>query len=83
MNEEDEEMLSIDDLKEFGKNVKTEMEDGSSFVVRDNVINGNLDTVNETDSNAGITSFKKVQGGVKTKDGHRTSIYKQVLIKNK
>lgn len=30
----------------------------NSFVVRDNVINGNLDTVNETDSKAGITSFK-------------------------
>ena len=58
--DEEEEMISLEQLQEFGKGIKNDMEDGNSFVVRDNVINGNLDTVNETDSNAGITSFKKV-----------------------
>ena len=58
--DDEDEMLSIEELKDFGKDVKKEINDGNSFVVRDNVINGNLDTVNETDSNAGIMSFKKV-----------------------
>ena len=60
INEQDDNEISIEELKGFGKDVKKDIQDGSSFVVRDNVINGNLDTVNETVSNAGITSFKKV-----------------------
>lgn len=68
-------------LKDFNKDLKKDLDEASSFVVRDNVINGKLDTVNETDSKSGITSFKKVQGGAKNNNIPRASIYKQVLTK--
>jgi hypothetical protein len=51
-------------------------------VQRDNVINGNLDTINDTDSHGGIQSLKGM-----TKDGKkdmvpRTSIYRNALMKD-
>lgn len=60
----------------------------NSFVVRENVINGNIDTVKDT-SNGGIMSLRKVNKNNKNdkndkNDGNcRPSIYKYVLMKEK
>lgn len=80
----DEQEMEIDlsHLKDLHKNVQNGFDkEKNSFVVRDNVINGNLDTVNETDSNGGIQSLKKMNKQV-PKGGQRTSIYRQVLTKD-
>lgn len=57
--EDDEVKVDLSHLKELNNNVMNNFDkDKNSFVVRDNVINGKLDTINETDSKGGITSFK-------------------------
>lgn len=55
-----------------------------SFVVREGgVINGEMNTVNETNSNAGILSFKNVERKKQTEENSkRESIYKYVLTKD-
>lgn len=55
--------------------------DESSFVHRDNVINGNLNTVNDTGSNGGIQSLRGVDKSDK-KFMPRTSIYRHALMKD-
>lgn len=54
-------------MREFHENIKNGFdEDTNSFVIRENVINGKMDTVNETTSKGGITSFKKMKNGINT-----------------
>ena len=77
------------DLKEaIDKNkqaLKDNKNENDSFVVRDGaVINGEVNTVNETNSNAGILSFKNVTDKKQKpsdQNGKRESIYKYVLMK--
>ena len=54
----------------------------NSFVVRENVINGKIDTVKDT-SNGGIMSLRKVNRNTKNDEKCRPSIYKYVLMKEK
>ncbi len=77
-------------FKEVAEKNKQAVKEGKadafdSFVVRDGgLINGELNTVNETNSNAGILSFKNVaEKGKQLKDSNpkRESIYKYVLTK--
>jgi len=60
--------------------------DADSFVVREGgIINGELNTINETNSNGGILSFKNVAGKGAAKgeaNAKRESIYKYVLMKD-
>ena len=69
-----------DDLKNISKNrPKPDVE--NSFVIRDGVINGETKTINETNSVAGINSFKNMDkkgGKIAVK---RESIYRAVLLK--
>ena len=81
----DDETALTANLKEFREKNKLLLNnkgnDNSSFVVREGVINGEVNTVNETNSVGGILSFN---GGPK-KDGtgaKRESIYKYVLMKD-
>ena len=71
-------------LKEFKDKEKAHIKNGDkdnlSFVVRDAVINGETNTVNETNSNAGILSFKNM-GKKPAEDDKRTSIFKYVMKK--
>jgi serine/threonine protein kinase len=82
---DDEEALN-NNLKEFNMKNKLPLknkDENSSFVVREGgTINGNVNTVNETNSNAGINSFKNM--GDKNRgnpNAKRESIYKYVLMK--
>ena len=76
-------------LEEMNK-TKTAMKDNKretdSFVVREGgLINGEVNTVNETNSNAGILSFKNVSDKKKNQqesNSKRESIYKYVLTKD-
>jgi len=78
-------------LKEFTDKNKQAMKDNKnendSFVVREGgVINGEVNTINETNSNAGILSFKNVGDKKNQKidtqsNAKRESIYKYVLMK--
>ena len=65
--------------------LKDNKNDNDSFVVRDGaVINGEVNTVNETNSNAGILSFKNVtdkKPKPSDQNAKRESIYKYVLMK--
>lgn len=83
MPQDDEEVqIDLSHLKELKDNMHNGFDkDKNSFVVRDNIINGNLNTVNDTDSNGGITSFKKMNGQT-PRNGPRTSIYRHVLTNN-
>jgi len=87
--ETSEEPIS-NDVKDFvdknKKALKDNKLDNNSFVIRDGaVINGELNTVNETNSNGGILSFKNVNPNklnVQTDSApKRESIYKHVLTK--
>lgn len=76
-------------LKEEMNKTKMAMKDNKhetdSFVVREGVINGEVNTVNETNSNAGILSFKNVSDKKKNQQdssSKRESIYKYVLTKD-
>ncbi len=81
-----EEDILVNNLKEFNEGaqkgaIKAVVE--GSFVQRDAVINGELNTVNETNSDAGILSFKNVNKAKQPVDNNpkRESIYKYVLVK--
>ena len=50
-----------------------------SFIVRENVINGKTDTLNDTNSKGGILSLKTMSKKGKRDDSKRESIYKYVL----
>ena len=77
-------------LKEEMDKTKIAMKDNrhetDSFVVKEGgVINGEVNTVNETNSNAGILSFKNVSDKKKNQQdtsSKRESIYKYVLTKD-
>lgn len=80
----------VNNLKEAMDKNKQAMKDNKnendSFVVRDGgVINGEVNTVNETNSNAGILSFKNVNDKKAKNNAEsnakRESIYKYVLTK--
>lgn len=82
----DDEATLLNNLKEFNnrnKNIPVNGVEGS-FVVREGgMINGQVNTVNETNSEAGISSFKNV--GDKNRgnpNAKRESIYKYVLMKD-
>lgn len=80
----DEEDVKIDftHLKELHNNAQEGFDqDKSSFVQRDNIINGNLNTVKETDSNGGIQSLKGMKDNKKDMVP-RTSIYRHALMKD-
>lgn len=67
MNKEEEIEVDLSHMREFHENIKNGFdEDTNSFVIRENVINGKMDTVNETTSKGGITSFKKMKNGINT-----------------
>ena len=71
----------MQNLKDLKENIKNGFDkDNNSFVQRDNVINGNLNTVNDTGSNGGIQSLKGVDKNDK-KFLPRTSIYRHALMK--
>ena len=83
----DDEATLSNNLKEFNLKNKVNlknMNDSNSFVVRDGgAINGEVNTINETNSDAGINSFKNV--GDKNRgnpNAKRESIYKYVLMKD-
>ena len=67
------------------KAMKDNKHENDSFVVREGgLINGEVNTVNETSSNAGILSFKNVNDkkkNVQENNEKRESIYKYVLTK--
>jgi serine/threonine protein kinase len=76
---------TVSNLKEVVEKNKQAMKDNvnanNSFVVKEaNIINGEVNTVNETNSNGGILSFKNVNDKA-VKEGNRESIYKYVLSK--
>jgi serine/threonine protein kinase len=83
----DDEATLSNNLKEFNMkhklNLKNVKNDNNSFVVKEGgSINGEVNTVNETNSEAGINSFKNV--GAKNRgnpNAKRESIYKYVLMK--
>jgi serine/threonine protein kinase len=83
----DDEATLSNNLKEFNikhkMNLKNGKNDKDSFVVKEGgSINGEVNTVNETNSEAGINSFKNV--GAKNRgnpNAKRESIYKYVLMK--
>ena len=83
----DDEVALSNNLKEFNNKNKVSMKnknDNNSFVVREGgTLNGEVNTVNETNSEAGINSFKNVgdknRGNANAK---RESIYKYVLMKD-
>ncbi len=85
-NEEHENIGDIEfeenDLKNLKTDINKKPDDTDSFVVRDNVINGKLDTVNETTSKGGIQSLKGMENK-KNSNTQRASIYKYVLTKDK
>lgn len=67
-------------LKDISKN-RPQADKKNSLVVRDAIINGETHTINETNSDAGINSFKNVdKNGIKLSQGKRESIYKYVLM---
>lgn len=69
------------ELKGISKN-RPQADKKSSFIVRDAVINGETQTVNETGSSVGINSFKNVEkGGILRSTAKRESIYKHVLMR--
>jgi len=76
---------ALDKNKQALKDNKNE---NDSFVVRDGgVINGEINTINETNSNAGILSFKNVndkksRNNNNESNAKRESIYKYVLTKD-
>ena len=80
----------VNNMKEAMDKTKQAMKDNKnendSFVVRDGgIINGEVNTVNETNSNAGILSFKHVNNKKKLNNqdsSKRESIYKYVLMKD-
>ena len=75
--------IDLGQIKEINDQIKKNYDpENNSFVVRDQVINGKLDTVKDTDSKGGIISMKKMKKNVNRK-APRTSIYKTVLSKNK
>ena len=57
-------------------------DDKNSFVARENVINGQVNTVQDTNSKGGIQSLNGVTKK-KNPKGPRPSIYKYVLTKEK
>ncbi len=70
----------IDFNSEKLKNINANLsnpDDNSSFVVRENVINGKLDTINDSNSKGGIQSFRGAKKP-STKQP-RPSIYKTIL----
>ena len=81
----DDEFTLTSNLKEFREMNKVLLNnkagnDNSSFAVRENVINGEVNTVNDSNSAGGIFSFN---GGAKRENPNakRESIYKYVLMK--
>lgn len=75
--------LDLNNLKDLTKNAQNGFDQGqNSFVQRDNVINGNLNTFNDTDSKGGIQSLRGVENNDK-KYLPRTSIYRNALMKDK
>lgn len=72
-------------LKEFQTKEKAQLKnankDNLSFVVRDAVINGETNTVNDTNSDGGILSFKNMSKKPVAND-KRASIFKYVMMKN-
>ena len=78
---EKEFLIETDGLRDI-KNTQKNENNNDSFVVRDNLINGEIDTVNDTNSKGGIQSLKGMKK-VKKNIRQRASIYKQVLTKDK
>ena len=84
IKEDEAVVTNLKEFKEAAKKVAAQgPADGSSFVQRDGVINGELNTVNETNSDAGILSFKNVGRRQAPVDNanKRESIFKYVLVK--
>jgi serine/threonine protein kinase len=82
----DDDVTLANNLKEFNLKNKVPIknkDENSSFVVREGgTINGNINTVNETNSNAGINSFKNMGEQKRgNPNARRESIYKYVLMK--
>ena len=74
-----------DAMEQNKQAMKDNKNENDSFVVREGgVINGEVNTVNDTNSNGGILSFKNVSDkkGVKVDNDKRESIYKYVLMKD-
>lgn len=84
----DDELALSNNLKEFNAknkaNLKINANDNNSFVVREGgTINGEVNTINETNSEAGILSFKNVNDKKRgNPNAKRESIYKYVLMKD-
>lgn len=78
---------NIEGLNKINKNVLVNNNGTDSFVVREpGLINGQMNTVNETNSKAGINSFKHMGKGNNSNNSgqpKRESIYKTVLMKDK
>ncbi len=56
-----DEEIGISNIEEFQKKkLKIDPQDNNSFVIRENVIDGKTDTVQDSDSKGGIFSFKNV-----------------------
>lgn len=74
---------NILEFKELAKKIPQPLPDGASFVQREPLINGEVNTVNDSNSDGGILSLKnmaKRMAGAEV--GHkRESIYKYVLVK--
>ena len=80
----DDEVIS-NNLKEFQAKEKAQLKnadkDNLSLVVRDPVINGETNTVNDSNSDGGILSFKNMNKKPVAND-KRASIFKYVMMKN-
>ena len=74
---------NIQEFKEATKKVVQIIPEGQSFVQREGVINGEVNTVNDSNSDGGILSLKNMAKRMAaTEAGNkRESIYKYVLIK--
>lgn len=83
-NSQSEFLIETNCLKDLKNNKAKKEDNNDSFVVRENVINGEIDTINETNSKGGIQSLKGMKKNTKKNGGgQRASIYKYVLTKDK
>jgi hypothetical protein len=75
---------NLKDLAMINKNMAKHRNDNDSIVVREpGLINGEVNTVNETNSAGGIMSFKNVNKDKQNvNNAKRESIYKYVLMKD-
>jgi serine/threonine protein kinase len=74
---------NIQEFREQTKRVPQPLPDGASFVQREGLINGEVNTVNDSNSDGGILSLKNMAKRMAATEANskRESIYKYVLVK--